>query len=84
MKKAPPKYEIVKRPKTPNPQSPLGALKQALLETAESGKALRVNGVRGATCRSYGYSVALRRGLRFHAKRDGDEYIIWMEKRSPQ
>jgi hypothetical protein len=73
-------YEVVDKPPTFFHRRNKNSLTYALLETALTGKALRVPRGKADSCRSNMYSLARREGLRFKTRVDGDYMIMWCEK----
>lgn len=67
-------YEMVERPGGARRPARAGIF-DALLRTAETGKALRTT----ASVEGF-YTPAIRSGYRIHQRRDGDGWIAWAER----
>lgn len=78
-------FEVVERRDPDIKRGRTNARNRALIETAETGKAIRIalNGTSYNVLTNGLYLHASRQGYRCRVRRDGDTHIIaWVEKKS--
>ena len=76
------KYEVVDRAPLMIRQNRTGSLMNAVIRTAETGKAIRATGFSMTYLRTCLYSQAKSLGLKAHIVRQGDTLVMWCEKAS--